>query len=198
MAPTPLDPRRLYLEPLRSDHLPRFETFSCGVSDLDSFLKDDALCLQEAHISFTYLALLEREGNDDAIVGYISLIADALILEPDEKCDLPVIGFSVLPALKIGRLATDQRFRGEIVGIGTTLMRFAFAKGLELAAIVGARFLTVDALNPPEESLKKPVDFYTKLGFVRNTAKTYAKKKQYISMRLDLFGSQTPPWVDSE
>jgi len=198
VAPTPLDRRRLYFEPLLSEHIPRFETFSCGVPDLDAFLKEDALRLQEAHISFTYLAWLEREGGDDAVVGYISLITDALTLEPDERCDLPAIRFAVLPALKVGRLATDKRFREETVGIGTTMMRFAFAKGLELAGIVGARFLTVDALHAPEGSVRKPVDFYTKLGFVRNAAPTYAKKKQFVSMRLDLFGSQTPSLVDSE
>lgn len=195
MAPQTVDRSRLYFDPLTSDHLPRFETFTCGVSDLDSFLRDDALRLQEAHISFTYLALLERDESDDALLGYISLITDALTLEKEEKSDLPAIEFSVLPALKIGRLAANKNFADEVQGVGTAMMRFAFAKGLELASHVGTRFLTVDALKPAEGALKKPVDFYEKLGFVRNTAKTYTTKKKYISMRLDLFGSQTPSWV---
>jgi len=189
VAPTPLDHRRLFLEPLLPDHLPRFETFFCGVSDLDSFLKDDAQRLHDAHVSFTYLAFLELENGRDDLVGYISLTTDALTLEQDEKCDLPPIAFSVLPALKIGRLATKEVAKTSVRGIGTFMMKFAFIKGLELAAVVGTRFLTVDALETA-------VGFYDKLGFVRNAARTYTKKKQYISMRLDLFAPQVPTWIE--
>lgn len=195
MALTPVDQSRLYFEPLNPEHLPRFETFTCDVPDLDSFLRDDALQLQEAHISFTYIALLDEGGEDGPVLGYISLITDALTLEPDEKGGLPEIKFAVLPALKVGRLATNKSVP-DISGIGTAMMRFAFIKGLGLASIVGARFLTVDAQILPAGSPKQPFDFYTKLGFLRNTARTYTSKKTYISMRLDLFGPQTPSWVD--
>lgn len=185
MARARVDSSTLRLSPLHTDHLPRFETFSCGVSDLDSFLKDDALRLHEGHISFTYLAFLE---TDDEFVGYISLITDAITLEPEEKVGLPEVQFSMLPALKVARLATTTIAKARFQGIGSTMMGAAWIKGLELATAVATRFLVVDALD-------SAVTFYEGLGFVRNTAKTYLKKKQHVSMRLDLFAPEIPFWV---
>ena len=188
MARTDLDNNRLYFVPLNLEHRPGLDAFACGVPDLDAFLKDDALRLHDAHISFTYLAFHEQADATDTLAGYISLIADALTLEQDEKQAMPAIEFSVLPAVKIGRLATDQGTGSRTRGIGTAMMRFGFLKGLELATLVGTRFLTVDALEGA-------VAFYERLGFVRNTARTYTKKKQFISMRLDLFAPRLPEWV---
>lgn len=179
---------RLYFTPLTPDHRDGIQAFSCSVPDLEAFLKDDALRLHESHISFTYLAFLEHAQGGDELAGYISLIADALTLEQHERHDIPSIEFSVVPAVKVGRLATNLASKVHIRGTGTAMMRFAFLKGLELATIVGARFLTVDALEGA-------VSFYERLGFVKNTARTYIKKKQFISMRLDLFGSRLPGGV---
>jgi GNAT superfamily N-acetyltransferase len=179
----------LRVEPLNRNHLTRFGTFLCGVPDLDAFLKDDAYRLHEAHISFTYLGFLEIEGEDEEeFVGYISLITDALTLEPEEKTGLPEIQFSILPALKVARLASTTTAKARFKGIGSTLMGAAWIKGVELAQTVATRFLTVDALE-------SAVSFYEKLGFVRNTAKTYTKKKQHVSMRLDIFAPELPSWV---
>lgn len=70
-------------------------------------------------------------------------------------------------------------------------MAAAWMKGADLAKTVATRFLTVDALEGA-------LTFYSDLGFVRNTAKTYTKKKQHVSMRLDLFAPEVPAWVLGE
>lgn len=42
--------------------------FSCGVEDLDEFLKKDALKQQEQNLNVTYLAIFEEK-----ILGYVSI-----------------------------------------------------------------------------------------------------------------------------
>lgn len=70
-------------------------------------------------------------------------------------------------------------------------MAAAYTKAVQLAQSVAIRFLVVDAV---EDAVK----FYEKLGFIRNTSKTYLKKKMYTSMRLDLFAPKEPTWVFEE
>ena len=195
MAQTRLDRSLFRIEPLHIDHLPRFASFACGGengADFVNFLKDDAYRLHEAHVSFTYLGFLELADQEaEEFVGYISLITDALTLDPEEKADLPSVRFGVLPALKVARLATDLKAKNQIRGIGTALMAAAYTKAVQLAQSVAIRFLVVDAV---EDAVK----FYEKLGFIRNTSKTYLKKKMYTSMRLDLFAPKEPTWVFEE
>ena len=186
-----LDYSRLQIEPLLSNHLPRFASFTCGDADLDSFLKDDSLRLHEAHLSFTYVAIYRISEDHSETVGYISLSTDALTLDGDqgEKDGLPEIGFRVVPALKIGRLAVSESARGRIRGLGMALMGAAWIRGVDLASSIALRFLTVDAYPTA-------VGFYQKLGFTPNLSSIYkGKGRRTLSMRLDLFAPEEPSWL---
>ena len=72
--------------------------FSCGLDDMDDFLKDDALDQQMDNLNVTYLA---RYKND--IIGFFSSLSDVIRLKDiEEEYDFP---YSTSPAIKIGRFA---------------------------------------------------------------------------------------------
>ena len=77
------------------------DTFSCGLEDMDEFLKNDALNQQNENLSVTYLV-----RYDDEIFGFFSLISDKIELKDiEDEYDLP---FSVCPAMKIGRFSVTK------------------------------------------------------------------------------------------
>ena len=51
-------------------------TFSCGLEDMDEFLKNDALNQQNENLSVTYLV-----RYDDEIIGFFSLLSDKIELK---------------------------------------------------------------------------------------------------------------------
>lgn len=135
------------------------ESFDCGDSDLNDFLKHDALFFSEKRIANTYV--VTEKG---IIIAYFSLLNDKVSkldatgsswkrlkkLFPRSK------HFSSYPAIKIGRLAVDLKYEGQ--GIGRELMKQikeSVAKGSKVSAF---RFLTVDAYL-------SAVPFYEKNGF---------------------------------
>lgn len=96
-----------HYEKLNSSH--DLTSFSCGVKDLDDFLKDDALNYQERNLSVTYLAMYGGE-----IIGYVSLLADTIAYEKI-KNDAS-IRLREYPAVKIGRFAVSKKYSGQHFG----------------------------------------------------------------------------------
>jgi ribosomal protein S18 acetylase RimI-like enzyme len=154
--------------------------FDCGHADLNEFIKVDCPRHISQRLSFTRLALYENN-----IVGYITLLADSIALHITEREWFIQKNLSVqqVPALKIGRLGVENKYKGR--NIGTALMRYsvgvAFRMNDELS--VGCRFLTVD-------SDQDAVGFYTKIGFIMNLHRDY-KGRKYPSMHYDII--QGPP-----
>ena len=180
---------RVGIEQLRvrlvgQDDAPLLVSFTCGEADLDDFLRSDALRLQAHRVARTYLGFF-----DDQLVGYVALLADAVVLETKERKRLALGSHDhpIVPALKIARLGVSEPFRATHAGVGTALVRVALALALDIAGRVGCRLLTLDAY--PES-----VPFYEKLGFVPNRAKLY-KDRQHPSMRLDIFPPAPHPWA---
>lgn len=179
-----IDLTRLEIRPITDEDVAAVAMFSCGDTDLDEFLRDDALRLDAARAARTWLALYESR-----LVGYITLLCDAIVLETRERKGLTLRheDHPVIPALKVARLGVSEAFRAMHRGVGEALMHFAFATGLSLSARVGCRLLTLDAYA-------QSVAFYERLGFVRNRAKEY-RERQNPSMRFDLYAAALPPWA---
>jgi GNAT superfamily N-acetyltransferase len=174
-----------YIRPLAAEHADRIAGFDCGDDDLRGFLRDDAHRLQLGHVVRTYVAL--DDEADDQLVGYVSMMADAVVLETKERKGLLLLSSDhpVVPAVKVARLAVSTTRKRQ--GLGRFLMHFAVSKAYDAASVVGCRVLTVDAYP-------SSISFYEHLGFVRNRAKPY-KRKEHPSMRLDLFASLLPAWL---
>lgn len=163
--------------------------FSCGDkpchADLNDFLKSDALRYAKTWLSQTYVAV-----EDHVVVGYVTLLMDAIRVTPEEKGQMEGVAelsTQTIPALKVGRLARLSTC--QIPRVGTILMRFAFDKLNDLSEYVGCRFLSVDAISCA-------IPFYKKLGFVPNLhGSLQSKNRSTVSMRFDAFAPNLPDWT---
>jgi len=134
--------------------------FKCAEDDLNGFLFDDAKHFQKELMAVTYLI---EDRKHDLTVAYFSLLADKITFNPEEKSVWNRLNRNIpnskrrrnYPALKIGRLAVNEKYVG--TGVGTFVLdsiKYAFTSVKRL----GCRFLTVDALS-------SAIKFYEKNGF---------------------------------
>ncbi|MDR2206601.1 MAG: GNAT family N-acetyltransferase [Flavobacteriaceae bacterium] len=125
-------------------------SFDCGDTDLNDFLHNDAKNYLKSMLAVTYLILVENE-----IAAYFCLSNDGLtrttILTEEEKSLWNKVGRKIpnskrrktYPAVKIGRLAVNQKFSG--FGLGTQMLLSVREMYLNRPHHAGCRFVTVDA-----------------------------------------------------
>lgn len=157
------------------------DKFNCGIEDYNLFLKNDTEYYINNNISSVSM-LIHNETKE--IIGYIALLADAFLLDKDEKRQLMLdIPFSSVPALKIGKLAVSLNHKNHCYGSFLLEICLGYAQKMVESGIA-CRFLTVDA---DIEFNEKTPDFYESNGFVRNEHKQLKNRKKLVSMRYDLF-----------
>jgi hypothetical protein len=152
------------------------------------FLKQDALKHQENHISNTFV-LVEKESQ--VIAAYISLIADAVTLQDEERARLliPEISFETLPALKIAKLAVAVESSQNYNRLGSLMIDFSRSIADQCnERLIACRVLTVDADIEYDKSL--PL-FYEKNGFTALHSKKYTKKTHTLPMWTDIYPNDT-------
>lgn len=147
-----------------SDPSPRFLTvrldssahdrdgFCSGTEPLDRYLKAQASQDVKRRLSQCFVAL--EEGR---IAGYYTLSATSIPLDRlplDLAKRLP--RYPSIPAIRMGRLAVDQAFRGR--GLGGELLADALARAA--GAEVGAYAMVVDAKDD------QATGFYRHHGFI--------------------------------
>ena len=124
------------IEPLAKKHDRR--AFSCGVGELDEYLRRFARQHADANVSRTYVAV-----DDMAIRGFYSLAMSGI-----RKENLPVKHASrfpnfPLPVARLARLAVDLRHQRQ--GLGELLLADALQRCLRLSAEIGMIGVIVDA-----------------------------------------------------
>jgi GNAT superfamily N-acetyltransferase len=136
----------------------QFDGFTCGDEDLDAFLRDDALRLQDQGVVSVYLGRLD----DGRLAGYVALLADFVLVSTKEKKDLDLKhdDHPSVPAVKIARLATLTELQGQ--GIGSALIDFSIDKSLSVSHEIGCRLVTLDAYLGRAE-------WYEHRGFIPNS-----------------------------
>lgn len=149
----------LYLRRLENtDERPCFD---CGDEDLNEFFAKDSKEGTSKLISVTYV--FETESGEAAC--YFCLSNDAIRKEDTSRSRFKKLmsplprekRYSSMPAVKIGRLATNKNF--QCSGIGTKALDYIkmwFTEGNK----TGCRFIIVDAMNN-----SKTLRFYEKNGF---------------------------------
>jgi GNAT superfamily N-acetyltransferase len=132
--------------------------FDCDDADLNDFIRTDSQRYSAEYLSHTRIAL-----HNGVIIGYITLLADAIILKSSEKRRLFTFHHQVytFPALKIGRLGVHRDKQRD--GVGKSLLKYAIGVVVRLNQDmnVGCRFITVDAYP-------KSVSWYQYHGFFFN------------------------------
>lgn len=134
-------------------------SFSCGESQIDDYLHEDALVDSLCNITRTFLLFI-----GDEIIGYFTLVADKALLIKNSRVNrkLPDHPFFKLrrgeiPALQIHHFAVRKEWQNS--GVGRLLMNYLinFIK-VRVYPYVGVSLLTV-------YSLEKAQGFYKKIGF---------------------------------
>jgi GNAT superfamily N-acetyltransferase len=125
-------------------------SFDCGDMDLNDFLQNDSKNYLKSMLAVTYLIKVE-----DEIAAYFCLSYDSLtrttILTTEEKALWNKVGRKIpnskrrktYPAVKIGRLAVNQKFSG--LGLGTQMLLSVREMYMFQPHHAGCRFITVDA-----------------------------------------------------
>lgn len=146
---------RLRIEPLdRSRH--ERTSFRCGVDRVDNFLASTATRQQDADLTRVYVACLDQTNT---VVGYYALNAHAI-----ETSSLPqamakkLPNYSTIAAIYLSIIGFHIDYQGK--GGGGFLMGDAFGRCVQVADVVGAHFLVLDALN------ERAAKLYRELGFV--------------------------------
>ena len=128
-------------------------TFGCDEQTLDNWLNLRAIKNEVAGSSRTFVTI-ERESG--LIAGYYCLSSSS-ITRAEAGNPLGQGTPDPVPVILIGRLAVDNRFKGQ--GVGASLLQDSLLKGIEASRIVGSRAFLVHALN------ENAVTFYKKFGF---------------------------------
>jgi ribosomal protein S18 acetylase RimI-like enzyme len=139
------------LEPLGEKH--ERSLFRCGEDALDRYFQTQVTQDIRRHIANCFVAV---EAGTSHVAAYSTISAASIPLvdlPPDETRRLP--RYPTVPAVRIVRLAVDQRFQGR--GLGAALLADAASRTLNADA--AAFTLLVDAKND------QAVAFYQHFGF---------------------------------
>lgn len=148
-----MESRRINLrppEPLSAQH--QVDTFFCGESVLDEWLKRRALANQASGASRTFV-VTDWQG---LVMGYYALAAGAVIRQDATRSvrqNMP----DPVPVMVLARLAVDARAQG--IKLGASLLKDAVERALVVSQNAGARALLMHALND------RARQFYMHYGF---------------------------------
>jgi GNAT superfamily N-acetyltransferase len=127
-------------------------SFDCGVSSLNDYLKKYALQNQKKHVARTYVAT-----RGERIVGYYSLAFGSVSLEEAPQSVKSGLPRHPIPVILLARLAVDSTELGS--DLGAALLKDALLRTIQAAEIAGLRAMLVHA---KDDSAKR---FYEKFGF---------------------------------
>ena len=130
------------------------KAFRCGTDALDHWVRRYAA---QSHVAGTARVFVSTPVDDPTrIAGLYALAASSIVragATPAAAKGSP----EPVPALLLGRLAVDERYRGQ--GLGAALLRDALLRCLAVADSVGIAVLLVHAQDEPARQ------FYEHFGF---------------------------------
>jgi GNAT superfamily N-acetyltransferase len=148
-------PQRFRIEVLSAQH--DRAAFSCGVEALDRYLRTQATQDIRRRVSACYVAL---DTQTEAIAGYYTLAAGGVPLaEMPPVLSKRLPRYAAVPVVRMGRLAVDERYRGQKLGAALLWDAVLRASRAEIAAFA----LVVDAKDETAAA------FYRHHGFVSLT-----------------------------
>lgn len=176
MASTNIDIEIRQIKP--GDKLTGLSLGDAAFNPLKIFLRRHAQRYEEESLARTYAAF---NGQGGKAIAYITLVCGEIVAAEDEN---PLINepqldyrYKHFPAVKIARLAVDQRYRG--YDLGRTLVNLALGQAKNvICPAVGCRFAVVD-------SKSQSVKFYEKCGFTMLDTEENRKRESPV-MWIDL------------
>lgn len=148
------------VEPLSAAHERR--TFASGVEALDRYLHEQAGQDQRRRVVAVYVlcseTVTEQRTEKQPVAGFYTLSSCSIEpyeLAPEVTQRMP--RYPVLPGILIGRLALDQRYQGQ--GLGMRLLGDALRRSATLSSQLGSVAVVVDAKDDNAAA------FYQHFGF---------------------------------
>lgn len=126
--------------------------FNSGSAPLDRYLREQATQDMRRRVAACFVAL-----QDGQIAGFYTLASASVPLgelPPSVAKKLP--RYPTVPAIRMGRLAVDQKFKGQ--GLGAALLADALTRSLQ--SEIAAYALIVDAKD------EQAATFYRHHGFI--------------------------------
>lgn len=143
------------IEPLSKQH--ERGDFQSGTEALDRYLKHQARQDVEKYVAAPFVLLAPPAPG---VLGYYTLsaaVVDVSDIAPELAKSLP--RYPQLPVTLIGRLAADQRLRGQ--GRGTFLLMDALHRSWQRATEIAAMAVVVDAKDETAAAFYRHFDFTT-------------------------------------
>lgn len=151
--------KSLCLQPLDTSSHDR-AAFSCQEDRINRFLKKSANQQSKQDITKPYVAVPRTNPADRLapIIGFYAINTHSIdVTELPEEATKKLPRYETISAIYISAIGVTEEHQGK--GLGTFLMADAFQKCVEVAEIVGSRFVVLDALNEDAARL------YERLGF---------------------------------
>jgi ribosomal protein S18 acetylase RimI-like enzyme len=127
--------------------------FNSGSESLDSYFKERVTQDVRRRVTACFVAL----SKDGRIAGYYTLASASVFLgDLPAKLSKKLPRYPSVPAVRMGRLAVDQAFKGQ--GLGGALLADALTRVIR--SEIAAYALVVDAKD------NKAADFYRHHGFL--------------------------------
>lgn len=154
----------LRFEILNGNH--NLTAFNCSDNDemgLNEFIHDEALQFQKENMGITYLFFYKN-----VTVGFATLTMSQIEIK-QTKINLPFkTTIKDYPSLMIGRLATDNNYRGRHVGENICL--WCVSKAKQLSSEIGCKLIIILTND-------KKYTFYSNCGFDMVPKCEYKQKK---------------------
>lgn len=129
-------------------------TFSSGSDPLDRYFQQQVTQDVRRRVTACFVAL----SGEQVIAGYYTLAATSVPLnELPSSVGKKLPRYPLVPAVRMGRLAVDQNFKGQ--GLGGALLADALSRAFD--SDIAAYALMVDAKD------EKAADFYRHHGFIQ-------------------------------
>lgn len=138
------------IEKLRSDH--DTDTFDCGKSDLNNFLKRFALSNQRSNLSQTYIL-----SRNNQVIAYYSLTVGNVEHKNAPRRIIEGAGQYPVPVMVLARLAVSKEEQGK--GFGCALLKDALKRTANAADIAGIRAFLVHAKDEDSRKFYERFDF---------------------------------------
>ena len=142
----------MIIKPIQDVSNDKLHDFSCGIKDLDRYLKKFAKENDINGYGKTYLLF----DDDDVLLGFFTICSSSIKFEELPKDVSDKLPKYPIPAVRIARLAVDKR--KQKLGYGRELLKQTFLKILLISESIGIRMIIVDAK-------KTSASFYEKYGF---------------------------------
>ena len=144
----------LQIEPFTRKQHNRSE-FSCGVESLERYIRSQANQDLKKKMATVFVLI---DTPDTNIMAYYTLSSYTVeITQLDKSIAKRLPRYPLLPATLLGRLAVDNRYRGQ--HLGELMLVDALKKSLEATEKVASLAVIAEAID------EKAVNFYRKYGF---------------------------------